>query len=147
MYFCSMLNILPSHTTIWLRQALRWPPGIPPLLWIPWPLSVARAGDILLMKRMWQNGVMLLPRLGRDRGFPVSCPLFLSLVDGRSPTGVGGSSLNESQQGSEAADSKVSHLGSTSSLLELWDDCDLWDTLRQRTQLSHIQILIQSNRS
>ena len=90
MYFCSMLNILPSHTTIWLRQALRWPPGIPPLLWIPWPLSVARAGDILLMKRMWQNGVMLLPRLGRDRGFPVSCPLFLSLVDGRSPTGVGG---------------------------------------------------------
>lgn len=64
MYFCNVLNILPSHTTICLRQALRWPPGVPPLLWIPWPLSVARPGDILLMKRMWQNGVMSLPRLG-----------------------------------------------------------------------------------
>lgn len=29
MYFCNVLNILPSHTTICLRQALRWAPGIP----------------------------------------------------------------------------------------------------------------------
>lgn len=59
-------------------------------------------------------------RLERDRGFPVSCSLLLSLVDARSPmVRVGWSSLAKSQQGSEATDSKVSHLGSISPLLEL----------------------------
>ena len=57
-----MLNILPSHYNMAQtgpQMAFRdpRPPGVH-TLWNPRPLSVARPGDFLLMKRMRQNGVM-----------------------------------------------------------------------------------------
>lgn len=64
MYFCNVLNILPSHhnmaqtgSHVAFREPLNpRPPGVH-TLWNPRPLSVARPGDFLLMKRMRQNGV------------------------------------------------------------------------------------------
>lgn len=65
MYFCNVLNILPfplQYGAERLSYGLQGTPEPPP----SWgshpvesrPLSVARPGDFLLMKRMRQNGVM-----------------------------------------------------------------------------------------